>query len=150
MNYIKAVVQYDEYLNIPDPDDPTKYKKNDVLESTPMTLWDAKRHGWGNPVGVISGQIYNQTYSYNEPLSYSTMFYYNANKCKGGTGCISTSKEEDYVDDLFAQIVMQFLYQSEGSNKILSQLNDISAVAVSTERGCTTGDSVCKVKFIHD
>ena len=81
-SYINAIVQYPEFLNKKDPKDPTKFLRNTVLESDTMTLFDAKRHAWGPKAGANDpGIIYSQGYSEDEPMSYSSVFYFNANSC---------------------------------------------------------------------
>ena len=152
--YINAIVQYPEFLNKRDPHDSTKFLRNLQRESDYMTLSDAKKHAWGPGIGQVDGVIYSQAYSADEPLSYSSLFYYNANMCKGGNNkCVSSGANDTYVDDLYSQIVMQFLYtepfEKSGNAQVLPQLTtSTTPVPVAEEKGCTTGNSACKVVFM--
>lgn len=147
-SYINAVVQYPEFLNKRDPNDPDRFLRNEVQESEHMTLFDARKHAWGPALGQVDATIYGQGYNADEPLSYSSVFYNNAATCK--TGCISSSKDERYVDELYSQIVMQFLYNEEGSSEILPQLLSRNDTPVAEDKGCSFGSSPCRIVFMHD
>ncbi|MBQ7286993.1 MAG: hypothetical protein IJW73_04450 [Candidatus Gastranaerophilales bacterium] len=147
-NYIQAVVQYDEYTNKIDPNDPTKYLKNDIIQSQPMSLWDAKKRAWGPQKGHAGNSMYGQGFSKNEPLSTSSIFYFNANRCRE-TNCVTNTRNSTYADDLYVHLVMQFLYSAEGSSEVPKWLYDSTDLGVDSERGCTTGESTCKIEFVN-
>ena len=123
--------------------------KNDIIQSQPLSLWDAKKKAWGPAKGAAGNSLYGQAYSSTEPLSHSTKFYFNANRC-AGKSCVTTDSESMYVDDLYTHLVMQFLYSSEGSTELPKWFTDSVDVGVDSNRGCKTGDSPCKIEFVRN
>ena len=150
--YINAVVYYPKDLN---SDGSPMYPKQ---KSDPMTLWDAKAHAFGNESGSAI-QPYSRAISSTEPLSQSSKFYATALWCQGkASTCNNRNVKADgvYADDLFVNLVLQFLFKSENSTEIYPYLTNSAKVVLSTKNGCSliTRDDpnnapTCAIDFEH-
>lgn len=134
--YLSAIVYYPTDLN---PNGSLKYPK---VNSEPMPLWTAKKHAWGmKEENDTNKPPYRSPISINEPLSISSKIYATAVGCMGKSSCGKKDVPEkgQYADDLFVNIVLQFLFKQEGLKDFYPELqSDEHNTKLSTENGCTT------------
>lgn len=151
--YASAMVYYPKYLNKPDPNNPNTYKKNDVQNSDLMTLFNAKLHAWaGQTVQGGAQNYFGQQLVLSEPLSFTNLLYFWAVNCKV-EGCNAktvgiSSSVPFYVDSLFANLVMQFIFDKKNSAEDIVP-REITQGILDEDYGCTLGESKCKVEIAH-
>ncbi len=143
--YIKARVKY-------------PFKERDYSEIT--TLWRAKIKAWGPEAENKDDKtvIWNQGYSQEEPFSQSIRLYKNALNCMG-KNCTDEAKDDinkQYSDNLYTNLILQFMFKQAGSNKFNSTVFDKNSqyefLSNDFNSGCLKADilssSNCKVEII--
>lgn len=151
--YLNAVVYYPTDLN---PDGTLKYPN---VKSEPMSLWKAKKYAWGmEKENDTNKPPYRSPISESEPLSISSKIYATAVLCQGKSSCSQSDVKAGgrYADDLFVNLVLQFIYSKEGSADFYPEIasGDTDNTKPSTENGCKEvsqkGDiPVCTIDFEH-
>ena len=147
-NYINAQVQYPEFKK--GYDAAGNLVKNEKRVSESYTLHNAKAKAWGVQIGTggtVDDTRYGQIFSPLEPFTYSHLLYSRAASCRGTgnwKGC--TNDETNYMDELFARLVSQFVMNRAGEKDTIIQ--DPSSPNADVEHGCTYRYSRCKIDLL--
>ena len=108
--YISALVYYPSDLNSDGSPICSQTK------SEPMTLWSAKGAAWGRSATTLHEAPYGNPVTQYEYKSQSSKMYYIAANCLA-KNCenLNAAKNEQYADDLYVNLILQFLFKNEGA-----------------------------------